>query len=812
MPLMKGCTTRSTNWARCSNSACDRLLRLMAAWAAFKIVKVPAPVGAICDADGTGCTKGDACNTYGNCVAGPNVDCSITSDCASGACLSTSAQTYLCNGAWKADGTLCDADNSGCTIKDSCLGGVCKAGTAVDCGASSVQCQAKSCLSTGQDMYTCQSGALPDKTVCDADQNGCTVGDACASGVCYKGATQDCSSFINSCTQATCASTSSTAYVCNVKSMTSYPPLSPSVSCVTGASPSTCPTGYNCVTGQCLPSVTLSCSDGNLCTPFDYCSAGTCVGAPANCDDGDTCTTDSCDPKTGSCVHTAIAGCGICLTEYLATTLDANAVVRSRNAAIANWAITTDGEVTWSAATWQDPAATPSQTSLLMRKLYLESTGPSQLDFDVTVSGNNADCAVASLGVLVNNVNVKNVCDASVQTHVTVPLTAWTGAPVDIAFSTGPGSTKPTSTVVVAMSNIKVKGMCTTSCVGVDFEPRDSGNPAYPYVMPQSWKATTTDVTYASWATSAASGHTGTSELLATWTGAPTSGTPQVAKMTIPRVSVVAGNFLNFAFKTSFGDQTCGADDLSVRVVTATGVVELLKQCSNSSGWLVKSYDLSAFVNTTVDIDLVVTTGASSAAAGTVEIDDIAITGTCTYLCLNDDFESGGLAKWTTASTDSGSKFKPFAANTTTYQSASTSAFAQYDSTSTNGKMVYMTGDISKGTFLQLPVLGATLSMAVNAFSATPPSDCATNAASGIFWFRVTEPSASVVTTVASLSNAGPAKSWECSPPTTGWGTFQTPVSPSATLDVVTPNFYVVKQAGSASGKIYIDDVQVICQ
>src|SRR2546425_11935512 len=31
--------------------------------------------------------------------------------------------------------------------------------------------------------------------------------------------------------------------------------------------------------------------------------AGGCVHTPRNCDDGDPCTDDSCDPITGDCVH-----------------------------------------------------------------------------------------------------------------------------------------------------------------------------------------------------------------------------------------------------------------------------------------------------------------------------------------------------------------------------------------------------------------------------------------------------------------------------------------------------------------------------
>ncbi len=62
--------------------------------------------------------------------------------------------------------------------------------------------------------------------------------------------------------------------------------------------------------GGCVNTPTkdgASCSDGNAClgTPAtpDTCKSGKCVGGAAvSCDDGRTCTVDSCDAKTG-CVH-----------------------------------------------------------------------------------------------------------------------------------------------------------------------------------------------------------------------------------------------------------------------------------------------------------------------------------------------------------------------------------------------------------------------------------------------------------------------------------------------------------------------------
>jgi hypothetical protein len=49
----------------------------------------------------------------------------------------------------------------------------------------------------------------------------------------------------------------------------------------------------------------INCDDGNACTT-DSCNAATgCVYTPISCDDSNACTADSCDPATG-CAHAAI--------------------------------------------------------------------------------------------------------------------------------------------------------------------------------------------------------------------------------------------------------------------------------------------------------------------------------------------------------------------------------------------------------------------------------------------------------------------------------------------------------------------------
>ena len=52
-----------------------------------------------------------------------------------------------------------------------------------------------------------------------------------------------------------------------------------------------------------------ACTDGSACTANDACSvAGKCTGTAAVCSDGNPCTADACNPGTGVCLFSALAG------------------------------------------------------------------------------------------------------------------------------------------------------------------------------------------------------------------------------------------------------------------------------------------------------------------------------------------------------------------------------------------------------------------------------------------------------------------------------------------------------------------------
>ena len=61
------------------------------------------------------------------------------------------------------------------------------------------------------------------------------------------------------------------------------------------------------------------CADGDLCTLNDVCAEGICdPGAVRDCDDGLSCTADSCDSASGDCENLITEGCvidGACVGE-----------------------------------------------------------------------------------------------------------------------------------------------------------------------------------------------------------------------------------------------------------------------------------------------------------------------------------------------------------------------------------------------------------------------------------------------------------------------------------------------------------------
>ncbi len=141
---------------------------------------------------------------------------------------------------------------------DRCTGVVC---TALDGCHDAGICNP----STGQ----CSNPTRPNGSACD-DGNACTQADACQAGTCRSGATLTCDDG-NPCTVDACSPQSG----CTVAPVANG----------------------------------TACSDGNVCNGTETCQLGTCTaGATLDCDDGDPCTTDTCDVTKG-CGHKKLKKC-----------------------------------------------------------------------------------------------------------------------------------------------------------------------------------------------------------------------------------------------------------------------------------------------------------------------------------------------------------------------------------------------------------------------------------------------------------------------------------------------------------------------
>ena len=254
--------------------------------------------GLQCD-DGNACSVGDKCDIAGQCISGANTcACDNDGDCAKkddgnfcngslycdkttalsqckiklssvvvcdtatdNACKKTSCDPSngKCAPQLQPDGLPCPADDSVCTTDDGCKGGACVPGKALNCDDKNA------CTDDACDAKTGCSHA--QKTgPCDADGDACTVDDSCKAGKCEAGAKKPCND-TEACTADSCDAT----------------------------------------TGNCeFKPLQQLCSDGNECTVGDVCGVDsksnkyTCLaGKGPNCDDGNPCTNDTCDGKSG---------------------------------------------------------------------------------------------------------------------------------------------------------------------------------------------------------------------------------------------------------------------------------------------------------------------------------------------------------------------------------------------------------------------------------------------------------------------------------------------------------------------------------
>ncbi len=233
------------------------------------------------DCDPPGCAAG--CDIH--CRALPP-GCADTNPCSTDTCDST----FGCVHEPSPEGTPCD-DNTVCNGRETCTvatgASFCQAGTPLDC----------------DDQNPCTSDS------CNA-VSGCT--HAPITGPPAPGATSCTNHCIETCSSGTCTSITPP----NCTGGTSCDPATGQ--CVAGAPCTTAAqcedgnpcTNHSCTSGHCFYTPLTngaSCSDGDACNGAETCLNGACKsGTPVNCNDGNACTTDTCNSANGICSNQLI--------------------------------------------------------------------------------------------------------------------------------------------------------------------------------------------------------------------------------------------------------------------------------------------------------------------------------------------------------------------------------------------------------------------------------------------------------------------------------------------------------------------------
>jgi hypothetical protein len=241
------------------------------------------PIGDTADGDEDGTADGDDAEARdeggGACTS--DEDCSDGIDCTLDAC---DVVLGIC--VHEPQDLVCD-DGSPCTVGEVCdPASGCIPGTPRDC-SDGINCTADECNAmTGACLNTPAHDRCTAPEMCLPDLGGCAIPPPCTGdGDCDDG---------NPCNG---------AETCN-----------PDTGCQAGT-PIDCDDGVHCTADVCNPADgTCShtaedwrCDDGNACNGRESCDAtADCrPGTPVNCNDGVSCTDDSCDVATGDCSHTA---------------------------------------------------------------------------------------------------------------------------------------------------------------------------------------------------------------------------------------------------------------------------------------------------------------------------------------------------------------------------------------------------------------------------------------------------------------------------------------------------------------------------
>ncbi len=255
------------------------------------------------------CATGDLCApeglcANGICIPGDPIDCGEETPCLWNGC----HPAIGCFSHFRNNAGNCAEDDI-CAYEGSCVNGTCEITVPVDCNDQN-PCTEDLCNPFGDPQQPCQHNSRNGES-CN-DNNACTTGDVCA-GIFCGGTTIDCDDDDPCTVETGCSSTSGCQYghaedgtSCEIAEV--GPGVCADGICVRECQvPGDCDDGLTCTEDTCEEGVcqhSLQCPDGNFCEGPASCTAQGCVYIdPPDCDDGLACTVDRCDVGTDACVH-----------------------------------------------------------------------------------------------------------------------------------------------------------------------------------------------------------------------------------------------------------------------------------------------------------------------------------------------------------------------------------------------------------------------------------------------------------------------------------------------------------------------------
>ena len=232
------------------------------------------------------------------------LDCDDDNPCTVDACTVDGAQVECeyttIDGPKCDDGDLCTKDTK--CVDGQCMGAAkCSDGPEGTCAGTVCDPDTGECVPQNMDGIPCDDG------------NSCTTGDICTAGQCLGGQPMDCEDN-DICTDDTCMADQGCKYTFNSQACDDDNKCTTGDACLQGVCTAPiqvdCDDGNHCTDDSCNPDLgclavnnNLACDDDDLCTDNDQCSGGACLGQQVSCDDANPCTLDECAPD-GSCLNT----------------------------------------------------------------------------------------------------------------------------------------------------------------------------------------------------------------------------------------------------------------------------------------------------------------------------------------------------------------------------------------------------------------------------------------------------------------------------------------------------------------------------